>query len=75
MRLNISISYNIENKIHLKQGVRSPGEKPRKNDRLSFPFSFCYQIKNKLTEKDRQALRYQHNVSFPLWRGSVLFTN
>lgn len=40
MHLNISLSYNIENKIYLKQGVRSPGEKPRKKWQAKFSFLF-----------------------------------
>lgn len=52
MLLKFLLSCNIENKIYLKQGGRSPGEKSRENDRLSFPFSVSNQEQ---THRKRQA--------------------
>lgn len=52
MHLKILLSYNIENKIYLKQGGKSPGRSPEKMTKFSFLFLISNQEQ---THRKRQA--------------------
>lgn len=54
MHLKLLLSYNIENKIYLKQSGWSPGEKPRKKRQAKFSFLFLVSNQEQ-THRKRQA--------------------